>query len=415
MLKGNLLQAQFKNLVIAVETNGENPVYDPTISISRKNPKNIAVGVMKDKVIYTKDGGLSWKATGLSSSYGNGGNPVLVGDIKGELFYYHLADESNKRDRIVVHKSTDGGESWSDGEFLGYNPPTRQRYSRAAVHPRKQIVYATWTQFDQYGSTDANCHSNIMFSMSANGGKKWSKATQISQTPGNCADDDNSVAGAMPAVDQRGRVFVAWSNQGTIFMDRSFDGGTTWLTNDLGITKQEGGWSLNIPGFRRTHGMPVLVVDNSKGRLNGSIYLVWAGQQNSEDDTDIWFMRSTNQGDFWTQPLRINQDEAGKHQFLPALAVDDETGYIYIVYYDRRAYDDLQTDVYLAYSMDGGASFKEAKISEKPFTPSAEKGVGNYLGIDAYKGIIMPVWTRTDEGRTSVLTTIIKDTELIKK
>jgi carbohydrate-selective porin OprB len=44
--------------------------------------------------------------------------------------------------------------------------------------------------------------------------------------------------------------------------------------------------------------MPVLKVDNSKSRMNGSLYLVWADQRNGENDTDIWFMRSTNQGDF---------------------------------------------------------------------------------------------------------------------
>ena len=161
--------------------------------------------------------------------------------------------------------------------------------------------------------------------------------------------------------------------------------------------------------------MPVLKVDNSKSRMNGSLYLVWADQRNGENDTDIWFMRSTNQGDFWTQPLRINQDGSGKHQFLPWLAVDDETGYIYILYYDRRAYDDLQTDVYLAYSVDGGATFKETKISETPFIPTAEKFFGDYTNIDAFKGIVTPIWTRMDNGQTSVLTAVIKDSELIKK
>jgi hypothetical protein len=113
--------------------------------------------------------------------------------------------------------------------------------------------------------------------------------------------------------------------------------------------------------------------------------------------------------------LRINQDGSGKHQFLPWLAVDDETGYIYILYYDRRAYDDLQTDVYLAYSVDGGATFKETKISETPFIPTAEKFFGDYTNIDAFKGIVTPIWTRMDNGQTSVLTAVIKDSELIKK
>jgi hypothetical protein len=84
------------------------------------------------------------------------------------------------------------------------------------------------------------------------------------------------------------------------------------------------------------------------------------------------------------------------------------------VYYDRRAYDDLQTDVYMAYSTDGGSSFKEVKISESPFIPTETKFFGDYNNIDAHKGIITPIWTRMDNGRTSVWTSVIVDSELLK-
>jgi len=113
--------------------------------------------------------------------------------------------------------------------------------------------------------------------------------------------------------------------------------------------------------------------------------------------------------------MRINQDGPGKHQFLPWMTIDQGTGYIYIVYYDRRAYDDLQTDVYMAYSTDGGSSFKEVKISESPFIPTETKFFGDYTNIDAHKGIITPIWTRMDDGRTSVWTSVITDSDLFKK
>ena len=94
--------------------------------------------------------------------------------------------------------------------------------------------------------------------------------------------------------------------------------------------------------------------------------------------------------------------------------VDQETGYIYIVYYDRRDYDDNQTDVYLAYSTNGGSSFKNVKISEKPFVPQADRFFGDYNNISAHEGIIAPIWTRMDEGKTSVWTAIIKHEDLPK-
>jgi hypothetical protein len=155
------------------------------------------------------------------------------------------------------------------------------------------------------------------------------------------------------------------------------------------------------------------MIDNSKGRLRNSLYLVWADQRNGTNDTDIWFSRSTNFGDMWTQPMRINQDGPGKHQFLPWMSVDEGTGYIYIIYYDRRAYDDLQTDVYIAYSTDGGNIFKETKISESPFIPTDAKFFGDYTNISAHKGVIAPIWTRMDDGKTSVYTAVITDSDLL--
>ena len=171
---------------------------------------------------------------------------------------------------------------------------------------------------------------------------------------------------------------------------------------------------MDIPGISRCNGMPVLMADNSPGTFRGSLYLVWADQKNGTNDTDIWFMRSTNRGDNWTPPLRLNQDGPGKHQFLPWMAVDQTTGYIYIVYYDRRAYDDNQTDVYVAFSMDGGNTFKEKKISESPFVPTESKFFGDYNNIAAHKGIIAPIWTRMDNQRTSVWTAVLKLDDLLK-
>ena len=76
-----------------------------------------------------------------------------------------------------------------------------------------------------------------------------------------------------------GRVYLAWSNQGAIFFDRSYDEGKTWLSNDLPVAKQEGGWALNIPGFERTHNPPVLMIDNSASRYHGMLYLTFADQR----------------------------------------------------------------------------------------------------------------------------------------
>ena len=76
------VQAQFKNLVIAAQKEGEYPPLEPSIAISRKNPKNIVAGVVLNKAIYTVDGGLSWKTSTLQSPYGVYGDPAVISDVK---------------------------------------------------------------------------------------------------------------------------------------------------------------------------------------------------------------------------------------------------------------------------------------------------------------------------------------------
>lgn len=415
------LQAQFKNIKLAEQTEEGIPMVEPSITINQKDPKNIVAGYSLNRASYTFDEGETWTETTLQSPYGVYGDPALVSDSKGNIYFFHLSDPSGEGrsneawlDRIVNQKSDDGGKTWNEGESIGNNGTKDQDKPWPAVHPKQDHLYVTWTQFDKYGLEDPACQSNIMFSMSTNGGKKWSKAVQINQNPGDCIDSDNTTEGAVPAISYDGKIFVTWSNAGRIYMDRSYDEGKTWLRNDIPITEQKGGWDMKIPGLSRSNGMPVLVVDNSTSKYHGTLYIMWADQGNGENDTDIWFIRSTNKGDNWTAPMRVNKEESTTHQFLPWMAIDQTTGYIYIVYYDRRAYTDNQTDVYLAYSSDGGYSFDEVKISESPFTPTEDKFFGDYTNISAHKGIITPIWARMDNGKTSIWTAVIKQEDLIK-
>ena len=96
------------------------------------------------------------------------------------------------------------------------------------------------------------------------------------------------------------------------------------------------------------------------------------------------------------------------------MAVDQSNGNIYIVYYERKEYDDNRTDVYLSWSSDGGNHFTDVKLSETPFTPDPAVFFGDYTNIAAHNGLIVPVWTRMDEGKTSVMGAVIRQDQLKK-
>ncbi|WP_276369865.1 sialidase family protein [Chryseolinea sp. H1M3-3] len=408
--------AQFKNIRLDQGTTNIQ-TSEPSIIINKKNPKNIIAATNPDNIYYTIDGGNVWQSLKLSSPNGVFGQPVLVSDDKGTIYSLHLSSpngdlkDEKSLNQILIHISRDGGKTWEEGSPLGLNASKDQRKPWATVDS-KGNVWVAWTQYDSFNSADENCQTNILLSNSSNG-KKWTKPFQISQTPGNCMDDDNTAFGAMPAIGVDGKAFVTWANQNKIFLDRSFGSGL-WLTNDIAVGQQPGGWDMKIPGHGRCNGTPVFMIDQSKSIYQGSLYLVWADQRNGENDTDVWFMRSTNFGDNWSVPTKLGQDSAKCHQYMPWMTVDQSTGYIYTVFYGRSGHENNDTDVYLAYSSDGGISFKSRKISETPFTPDENVPFGGINNIAAHNGIITPVWTSVQDGKASVWTTIIKQADLVQ-
>ncbi len=96
------------------------------------------------------------------------------------------------------------------------------------------------------------------------------------------------------------------------------------------------------------------------------------------------------------------------------MSLDPVTGYLYIIFYDRRNYSDNYTDVYLAVSRDGGNSFENYKISDNSFIPNSSQFFGDYTNISVYNSIIRPVWTRLDNFSFSLWTALINDSDLVK-
>ena len=80
---------------------------------------------------------------------------------------------------------------------------------------------------------------------------------------------------------------------------------------------------------------------------------------------------------------------------------------MYVVYFDRRNYSDLNTDVYLSVSKDGGRTFEDLRISEKPFVPDPKVFLGDYNNIAAFDGIVRPIWPRMDKQKITLWTALI--------
>jgi hypothetical protein len=347
----------------------------------------------------------------LSSPYGVWGDPCVIVDTNNNYYFLHLSNPPSGSgswiDRIVCQKLGSLGGVWSSGTYMGLNGAKAQDKEWAVVDRANNRIYVTWTQFDSYGSTNLNHISIIRFSASSDGGQTWSEPVRINEVAGDCRDGSDTVEGAVPAVGPGGEIYVAWSGPAGIVFDRSLDGGRTWLDKDVRVSDQPGGWDYRVPGISRANGLPVTACDLSSGPHRGNIYINWSDQRYGPNDTDIWLVRSTDGGSTWSRRKRVNDDPPGRQQFLTWMTIDQSDGTIYLVFYDRRNYDDTRTDVYLAASRDGGETFVNTRISQSPFTPSASRFFGDYSNISAHNGVIRPIWTRADGTALSTMTAII--------
>jgi hypothetical protein len=160
----------------------------------------------------------------------------------------------------------------------------------------------------------------------------------------------------------------------------------------------------------RANSQPVTVADVSQTRTRGNVYVVWADQTIDTTDTDILLLRSTDGGATFSQPIRVNNDAPGKQQFFPWVTIDQATGHVWLVFYDRRNYTDNKTDVWAAVSTDGGLTFSNFRLNRDPILTQATAFLGDYIGIAAHENVVRPIWAANEPGRnrTGIFTALIK-------
>ncbi len=406
-------QAQYTNVLI----DDINDPEEPSININPKNPSELVAGSNINNVYYSHDGGATWTKNQLSSQWGVWGDPCIVTDTLDHFYFFHLswAPTGSWIDRIVCQRSDDAGQTWTVDSYTGLNGSKDQDkawgvFDHSAPSAYKGNLYVTWTEFDEYSNPDPAFKSRIQFSRSTDLGVSWSTPLTISQFTGDCIDEDHTAEGAVPCVGPNGEVYVSWALNDTIYFDRSTDGGNTWLANDVVAATQPGGWDYSISGHDRCNGLPITAIDLSGGTHNGRIYINWSDQRNGPTDTDVWTCYSDDSGNTWSAPVRVNNDAPGKQNYLSWMCVDQSTGFVYVVFYDRRNYPGNQTDVCVAISMDGGVTYQNQIVSASPFLPSSSAFFGDYTNIAAVNGHVRPIWARMDNTASSVWTALMEVT-----
>jgi hypothetical protein len=385
------------------------------IVVNPINPDNV-VAVWRDfRLGYRRvgmgrsfDGGFTWEdELFVEPTFPKQSDPGLTYHSSGAIYAVVLSyDPSGSGDALMVSETMDGGLTW------GTWYPAVINYDSDIFEDKELMVcdrsgssydgnlYVSWTRFVY----NPNTETTITLVRSTDGGVSWDDPVAVS--------DDHGVQWSVPAVGPDGQVYLAWVKyyDDEIRFDRSFDGGVTWGDD---ITVQQTGFASGyINPDLLIFAFPAMDVDITNGPNRGNIYIAYTDDPNG--DTDIFLTRSRNQGDTWTTPIRVNDDEIGNgaDQFHPWL-VCDENGILHLIFYDRRndVPQNLLMDLYYTYSNDGGLTWSPNErittVSSNPALDSLDSGlIGEYNGLAVFDGVIHPIWTDTRNGHQDAFTAV---------
>jgi len=425
LLLAGVVQAQ--QVVRISEPAAINPA-EVTIAINPQNPDNMIAASFQTGLppkpragsyhYVTFDGGKTWTTVATPDPKNLvQGDDVMAFSSDGIAYHAHLSFDgirvprpSRAENGMIVNVSKDGGRTWSEGtpaiDHINTVVPFEDKpglvVDNAGASRWKGNVYLAWTRFDVYGSANPEDHSQIYFTRSTDQGQTFAMPFRISDTGGDCLDSDNTVEGAVPAVGPKGEVYVVWAGPLGLVFDKSLDGGLTF-GKDKVIGKIPGGWDFSVSGLERANGMPTTAVDLSNGPNKGTLYVNWIDARNG--DPDVFVMYSRDGGESWSQPVRVNDDpiKNGKEQFFTWMSVDPVDGSVNVVFYDRRDTSGAMTGLTLARSVDGGRTFVNRKIDVQPFVPNERIFFGDYSGISAYDGRVVPVFMHFEDNKKLVV------------
>lgn len=375
----------YDNLFLGSD-NGEpyiatNP-NDPLNSICAFNSPSAS-----NSIIYITQNGYDWSRIypNYMGIFGIG-DPVMSYDSLGNLYFLEMFEQTPTGPwGGVVLKSTNKGINWL--------PPV-QAYTLTgglcdkpwitvdqSAGPYSNYIYIGWRYFGPGGS--------MRFVRSTDKGATWSSPMSLSGDQG--AYVSVGPNGNIPG----GNLYYACTSGGSIILYKSTDGGASFVNTGTNI-------SFNGPGVTcfgrytvknciRTDIFPRMAADNSWTSSRGNLYIIYAANPPGPDLADIFLVKSTNYGQTWSSPVRINDDATTTDQWMPAITVDKKTGRVFIFWFDSRndPTGNLITEMYGTVSTDGGNTFApNNKISNGSFNPNImavggnddAKYIGDYIG-----------------------------------
>ena len=409
---------------VGSSTQSENSIFvDPNTKETALNSNN-STSVSGPPVygadyLYTFDLGETWGGSKNGAGGNNDGDPAACIGTDGRWYVGMISNGGQ-----AVSHSDDQGQTWTKVQVCP-NPGSLADKNHLWIDakigsPYENNLYDVWTDFG--GQND----NHIVVQRSTDNGETWDPKIRLS----GAVNAGNHNQGVNVRTGPNGEVYAAWtiydnwpSDEDAIGFARSLDGGATWEPSYRIIDNIRGIRNSGVPQNMRVNSFPCMAVDASDGTYSGNIYVVWTNigvpGQNTGSDTDVYLIKSTDDGVTWSSPIRVNQDETGqgKTHYLPWICVDNSNGTISVIFYDNRNVSNNQAEAWVATSSDGGDSWEDFKVSDVSFTPSPIPGMasgyfGDYLGIHALDGKVYPTWTDNRSGHAMTYVSVFETLQI---
>src|SRR5579871_65570 len=399
-----------------------------SLGVNPTNPLNLVVGTAVIipgsttsplATYYSMDGGNTWHYVpidapldGLTDRFAYRADAEVRFDATGRVYVAYVAASMGQfvlggKNVVVVAHSTDGGKTYSVSDAVSEPVSTTSAFDdkeilatgRDPVNPSQQDVYVSWVRIGQ----DSNGFpvSTVMIAGSTDGGVTWSKPTQVNQLPHVLNQY------ASPSVGPNGEINLSFYDleTGEIVFATSptFSNGTFNFGPNTTVTFVNDNFNkFSIPGQpnRGIGVIPKMVTDTSNGPFRGRIYIAYTDipDNSTAPNFDVWVVSSSDHGQTWSTPTRINDDTGIESQFNVDIAVDPTTGGLTAEWRDAR--NDIfnaRVNVFTATSSDGGVTFSPNVQVSNHFSIFSNSADPNefleYDGIAAYGGKAYYAWS----------------------
>ncbi len=395
---------------VNINENGENILGDagnePSIAVDPTNPNRMAIGWRQfDNVSsnfrqagygYTLDGGETWTFPGVIDPGVFRSDPVLDADSEGRFYYNSLTKDDNGNYWCDVYKTEAGGIEWVDSAFAQGGDKQWMRIDGTGGEGDGNI-YANWNQ------SYSICNPGF-FTRSVDEGVSFEDCTEI----------DGSPYWGTLAVDADGNLFTVggggYSDMIVVKSTDAMNSGTIPSWENFVYINLDGyltGWTnVNPAGLL---GQAWIDVDKSGGPGHGNVYVCASVKRiSNSDDGDVMFIKSTDGGNFWTEPIKINDDLGTSNvQWLGTMSVAPN-GRIDVVWLDTR--DDnpgiYWSSLYYSYSLDQGDTWSVNERLSDAFDPHVgwpnQNKMGDYFDMVSDESSAHLAWASTLNGEQDV-------------